>query len=441
MSTSLNVWMNGQFVGTWIVDRATHSFVYDGGWLDSPHRRSLSLSLPITTSREVRGDAVANYFDNLLPDNDRIRERLSRRFRTTGIDAFSLLEAIGRDCVGAVQLLPEGTEPKGWDRVEAAPLTERQIVDILQAVPVDTGPGVPRPDGELFRISIAGAQEKTAFTRHKGRWCRPLGATPTTHIVKLPLGLVGGSRRVDLSDSVPNEWLCAQIVALLGLPVAPTSMARFGDETVLVVERFDRAWMDDGAWIARLPQEDFCQALGVPPRRKYEQDGGPGMARCLQLLVGSQDPLQDVLAFQLAQLAFWLLGAPDGHAKNYSIFLQPGDRYVMTPLYDILSVWPYLGDGPNQFNPRQVGLAMALRSKNPHYRMDAIQARHWHGLAMKHGGPAVWEAMKGLVENVEPALGAVGARLPKGFPGRIWDAISNGMREQAARFTAGLAQT
>ena len=281
--TALNAWMNSELVGTWTVDRNTHSFVYAANWLASPKMRSLSLSLPITTSREVRGAVVAHYFDNLLPDNDRIRERLSRRFGTRSTDAFSLLESIGRDCVGAVQLLPEGTEPVGWNRIDCESLSEKQIEAILRAVPADTGPGAPRQDDDLFRISIAGAQEKTAFTRHKGRWCRPHGATPTTHIFKLPIGaggLVGGSRRVDLSDSVQNEWVCAQIVAQLGLPIAPTTMARFGDEEVLIVERFDRALMDGGTWIARLPQEDFCQALGVPPRRKYESDGGPGMAKC-----------------------------------------------------------------------------------------------------------------------------------------------------------------
>jgi serine/threonine-protein kinase HipA len=103
---------------------------------------------------------------------------------------------------------------------------------------------------------------------------------------------------------VQNEWVCAQIIAQLGLPVAPTTMARFGEEEVLIVERFDRAPMDGGRWIARLPQEDLCQALGVSPRRKYEADGGPGMAKCLQLLAGSADPQQDTLAFQLTQLAF-----------------------------------------------------------------------------------------------------------------------------------------
>ena len=436
---ALCAWMNGELVGTWTVKRGMHAFVYTTSWLASPKRRSLSLSLPITASREVRGDVVAHFFDNLLPDNERIRERLRRRFGTGGVDALSLLEAIGRDCVGAVQLLPPDTEPAGWNRVDCEPLSERQIANTLRAVPAEAGPGAPYHEDELFRISIAGAQEKTAFTHHKGRWCRPQGATPTTHIFKLPLGLVGGSRRVDLSDSVPNEWVCAQLVEQLGLPVAKTAMARFGDEEVLVVERFDRAWMDEGQWIARLPQEDFCQALGVPPRRKYEVDGGPGMAKCLQLLAGSAEARQDTLAFALTQLVFWLMAATDGHAKNYSIFLRPGDSYVMTPLYDILSMWPYFGAGTNQFSRRHAGLAMALRAKNAHYKLETIQPRHWHHLAMKQGGPAMWDAMQALVERVGPALAAVEAKLPAGFPGHTWDAIANGMRAQAKQFKAGAA--
>lgn len=440
MTRALNAWMNGELVGTWSVRRTAHSFVYADSWIQSPKVRALSLSLPITASREVRGEVVSHYFDNLLPDNDRIRERLGRRFRTKSIDAFSLLEAIGRDCVGAVQLLPQDTEPVGWDRIDCQPLSDRQVAAILRAVPADTGPGAPQQDDDLFRISLAGAQEKTALTRYKGRWCRPHGATPTTHILKLPLGIVGGSRRVDLSDSVQNEWVCAQIVTQLGLPVAPTKMARFGDEDVLIVERFDRAWMDGKNWIARLPQEDFCQALGVPPRRKYEADGGPGMAKCLQLLGGSADPQQDTLAFQSTQLAFWLMAATDGHAKNYSIFLQPGGSYVMTPLYDMLSMWPYFGAGPHQFNRRQAGLAMAMRAKNAHYKLETIQPRHWRELAIKHGGPAVWEAMQALVERVEPALAAVEGKLPAGFPGRTWETISKGMRTEAQRFAGGAAR-
>jgi len=435
--SALNVWMNGEFVGTWRVDRGSHSFTYDLNWLESPKARSLSLSLPITASREIRGPLVAHYFDNLLPDNDQIRERLARRFSTASSEPFPLLEAIGRDCVGAVQLLPEDMQPEGWNRVKFHALDDDQILDILRAVP--TAGATAEDDEELFRISIAGAQEKTAFLKVKGAWCRPRGATPTTHIFKLPLGTVGGSQQVDLSTSVQNEWLCAQLATELGLPVAQCTMEAFAEQVVLVVERFDREWMDAGRWIARLPQEDCCQALGVAPKKKYEQHGGPGMKACLQLLQGSTDP-QDLGLFQLTQLAFWLLGATDGHAKNFSIFLQPGDSYVMTPLYDILSMWPYAGDGPRQFRRKKVSLAMAMRSKNALYACDEIHTRHWHQLAMANGGPDIWVAMQTLIERVPVALRTVEERLPRGFNDELWRAIAGGMTAQVEKFRQGLRQ-
>ena len=435
---ALNAWMNGEFVGAWQVNRGTHNFSYAPSWLESEKSRPLSLSLPLTRTLEIKGEVVANYFDNLLPDNDKIRERIGRRFRTKTLDAFALLEAIGRDCVGAVQLLPEGTVPDGWNHVECEPLTEEQVADALRAVPGDP---VARRVNEAppFRISLAGAQEKTAFVQVDGQWCRPLGATPSTHIFKLPLGVIANTTRVEMFDSVENEWLCAQIIQALGLPMAHTEMATFGDQRTLVVERFDREWMEDGKWIARLPQEDFCQALGLPPRLKYEDDGGPSVADGLKLLSGSTDAETDRTAFQLAQLAFWLMAAPDGHAKNFSIFLRQGNAYDMTPLYDVLSVWPYVGKGRGQLHLRNVRLAMALRSKNTHYDIHTIRARHWHDLAMKNGGPFVWEAMLGLVDRVVQALDTVEAQLPQSFPERIWEPISQGMRSQAERFLSEAA--
>lgn len=439
VTRSLKVWMNGELVGTWLVDRQSHAFRYEESWLESPHRRSISLSVPISGTTEIRGQEVRHFFDNLLPDNDGIRARLRRRFNLRSAEPFDLLEAIGRDCVGAVQLLPEGVAPQGWDRIDCEPLSETQVVELLQAVPSDHDPASVHDD-DLFRISIAGAQEKTALTRWKGRWCRPHGATPTTHIVKLPLGFIGGWRRVDASDSVHNEWLCAQIVGELGLPVAATSLETFGDQTVLVVERFDRAWMDKRTWIARLPQEDFCQALGVGPDRKCEHAGGPGMQQCLQLLQGSADR-EDTTLFLLAQLAFVLLAATDGHAKNFSIHLDRGDAYRMTPLYDVLSMWPYFGDVGNRFRQRKAGLAMAVRSKNSHYLFHTIQARHWRQLAARHGGEAVWNAMVELVARVDGALARVEQRLPRTFPAHTWESISAGARSEARRFLdeAGVA--
>ncbi|MGM9487414.1 type II toxin-antitoxin system HipA family toxin [Ideonella sp. YS5] len=438
---ALGAWMNGERVGTWRVERGIHRFVYDEGWMESPRRRSLSLSLPVTPARQVRGPAVAHYFDNLLPDNEHIRARLARRFALRDAGTFTLLEAIGRDCVGAVQLMPDGTQPEGWDRVEYRTLDEARTAAILRAVATGTGPGAWGEDEEPFRISIAGAQEKTGLLRlPDGRWALPHGATPTTHILKLPLGLVGGSRRVDLGDSVANEWVCSRLLAALGLPVARTEMACFEDQQALVVERFDRAWMDGGRWIARLPQEDFCQALGLPPSAKYEADGGPGLADGLRLLSGSRQGAKDASTFQRAQLAFWLMAATDGHAKNFSIFLHAGDAYALTPLYDVLSMWPYIGDGPNQWRRQRARLAMAMRSKNVHWELERIRTRHWHQWAMKNGGPAAWKAMLGLVDRVEAAVDQVQAELPADFPPRTWATIADGMRWHLARFREGLAE-
>jgi len=438
--SELWVWMNGEHVGVWHRGRTgNHRFIYEPGWLNSPRVRPLSLSIPITPDRTVSGDVVSNYFDNLLPDDERIRKRVATRFKTKSVEAFDLLQAIGRDCVGAVQLLPPETEPTGFDQIACEPMTDEAIEQHLRGVVSATGLGNDE-DADDFRISIAGAQEKTALLRLDGQWCKPLGATPTTHIVKLPLGLVGG-RRLDLTHSVQNEWLCAQILKELGLPVANTEMVRFGEQLTLVVERFDRAWAKHPGgqrWIARLPQEDLCQVLGLSPAAKYESHGGPSMQRCTQIMLGSQAPQADVSNFLCTQLAFWLLAATDGHAKNFSIFLLPEGRYRMTPLYDVISVWPVVGNAANQVPWRAAKLAMAVRSKNVHYNLHNIQTHHWRGSADKSGVETVWHDMLNLMQRLEPALAAVQARLPADFPQRTADSVFEGVRAQALKWAGGL---
>ena len=432
---TLCIWMNGQRVGAWHERDGIHRLIYDDSWMDSPRGRSLSLSLPLG-ARELQGEAVVNYFDNLLPDSAQIRQRMRRRYQTATADVLDLLEAIGRDCVGAVQLLPEGAEPSGWDTIASQPLSDRDIAQLIDGVtsdePLDQTEARPLANAP-FRVSIAGAQEKTALLKQDGRWCAPVGATPTTHILKLPLGLIGGSRRINASDSVANEWLCSRILHALGLPVANATMETFEGRQVLVVERFDRQWDASGKWIARIPQEDFCQALKLPPDKKYEQDGGPGIARCVRVLQQSSNP-RDISIFLLTQLAFHLLAATDGHAKNFSIFLNAGDAYEMTPLYDVISVWPYVGTGPGRMRYREASLAMALRSKNVHYKLYTVQARHWQALAMANGGPAMWQAMQALVASVETAIDTVQAELPPDFPARTWERITAGMRQHARLF-------
>jgi serine/threonine-protein kinase HipA len=294
--------MNGELVGLWTTLRTqTPVFRYARSWAESPRARALSLSLPLTADLEVRGPVVEHYFDNLLPDNPAIRRRIRERFKTRSTQAFDLLEAVGRDCVGAVQLLPPDREPVDWKRIHATALTDTEVERLLQAVTVVTPLG---PSGESsedeFRISIAGAQEKTALLSMGGRWFQPHGATPTTHILKLPMGIVGNFRG-DFSDSIENEWLCGQILRGLGLPVAESRMLRFGDQRVLAVKRFDRRWVGTGAdrvdrrafkasrgsWVVRLPQEDFCQATGRAPTERYEAEGGPSMEDIVDILGGS----------------------------------------------------------------------------------------------------------------------------------------------------------
>jgi len=435
--TDLDVWMNGQRVGTWFWTRTgTSGFRYDEAWHRSPNARPLSVSLPLPAAGgDVMGAKVENYFDNLLPDSKGIRERLRRRFGIASTRAADMLAAIGRDCVGAIQLVPAGTQPAAHDRVESTPLTEGQIAGILQDVTSDD-----IDDHSLaadFRVSIAGAQEKTALLKIGQRWHLPEAATPTTHILKLPLGLVGNIR-ADMSDSVENEWLCATLLTALGFDVAHTEMATFGNRKALVVERFDRRWMDDGKWIARLPQEDFCQASGLPGDLKYENDGGPGLAACLALLAGSNTAKADTLKFLKTQLAFWLMAATDGHAKNFSIFLERGGGYHLTPLYDVLSLWPIIGNGPNLLAWRRAKLAMAIRSKNTHYHLHEIQTRHWQALARQAGVPEAFDEMVGMVLQVPDALERVEDMLPPGFPQGVFRPIRRGMLEQAERFVEGL---
>ncbi|RAQ07088.1 type II toxin-antitoxin system HipA family toxin [Burkholderia cepacia] len=429
---ALSIWTNGQRVGTWrIPARGDMELLYDADWKQSAVGRPLSLSLPFGVGEApLRGERVNHFFDNLLPDSDAIRRRLAARFGTATTEPFDLLAALGRDCIGAVQLLGEDDAPTGLNRIDGTPLSDDDVARVLdQASGVATAGG----DDDDFRLSLAGAQEKTALLFHDGRWMRPHGATPTTHILKLPLGLVG-NKRADLTASVENEWLCLAILRAFGLSVAQAEIVRFGAHKVLSVARFDRALHRDGGWLLRLPQEDFCQALGVPPHLKYESHGGPGVPDLAGLLRRSETSREDLDTLFAALIVFWMLAAPDGHAKNFSLRLLAGGRFRLTPLYDVMSIWPVEGDGANQWSWHKAKLAMAVHGKRKHYAMRDITRRHFSAMA-EHCllGDIATPIVERLVGMTPHVIESVAAALPPGFPARVAERILGGLRFAAQR--------
>lgn len=433
-SRALSIWANGERVGTWVVPaRGEMELHYDASWRRSSAGRPLSLSLPFGVGdTPLKGERVENYFDNLLPDSTEIRRRIATRYKTDATQAFDLLRAIGRDCVGAVQLLGENDAPENVHSIEGTPLSEEDIEHLLRAI---TGPVPDANDDDDFRISLAGAQEKTALLHHAGRWMRPHGATPTTHILKLPLGLVG-NRKVDLQTSVENEWLCLAILRAYGLPVPDAQIATFGREKALCVKRFDRGYGRTGG-LLRLPQEDFCQALGVAPHRKYEAHGGPGVRDIAGILQQSERAREDLETFLSAQILYWMLAAPDGHAKNFSIRLLAGGRFQLTPLYDVMSIWPVEGDANNQWSWHKAPLAMAMWGKSKHYKMRDIKRSHFNTTArLCHYGPDAEPLITRLIARTPDVIASVSRDLPTGFPERVAVRVFEGLQRSVSSLEA-----
>lgn len=433
----LAIWMNGIQVGLWEKVRGEDRLQYLPEWVGDEQGRPLSLSLPFTPGNQVwRGDIVRDYFDNLLPDSESIRRRLAMRYRAESLDPFDLLAELGRDCVGAIQLLRVDEEPEQLFSVHSRPLSDGDIAATLRnttAALLDR-----QSDIDDLRLSIAGAQEKTALLWHRGQWCLPEGNTPTTHIFKLPLGLVG-NMQADMGSSVENEWLCSLLLAHYEIPVATTHIARFEEQKALVVERFDRKWASDGQWIVRLPQEDMCQALGVSPLRKYQSDGGPGITDIMAILSHSERAEEDKALFFKAQIIFWLLAATDGHAKNFSITVEPQGRYRLTPLYDVLSAWPVVGSGNHHIPWRKCKLAMAVRGSSNYYPLYRIQRRHWisHGELTGLGRQQVESMIDDIIDRTAGIIERVSGLLPREFPPELAESIFEGMRQQCRRLASG----
>lgn len=333
MTDELHVVLEGRAAGTIRRLRGGRlRFEYDAAYRRDRASTPLSLSMP--TAIGTHEDAIVTpWLQGLLPDDDAVLRRWARRFQTS-TSAFALLSTpIGEDCPGAVRFArpdaPDGpsTRPSGVEW-----LTDDEVGARLRDLREDATSWLGRTFTGQF--SLAGAQAKTALLRDGDRWGVPSGPLATTHILKPAIR--------GLDDHDLNEHLCLDAARRVGLRVARTRVASFGDETAVVVARYDRRTDGDGA-VLRIHQEDVCQALGVPPSSKYQNEGGPRPGDVADLLRGAVAPARAVEAvsrFADALIWNWLIAGTDAHAKNYSLLLA-GDQTRLAPLYDIASALPY----------------------------------------------------------------------------------------------------
>ncbi|MCK1513728.1 type II toxin-antitoxin system HipA family toxin [Bradyrhizobium sp. 190] len=364
MTNELVVLLDGKEVGRVRSDaRGRLTFIYDSNWRGTQGAYPLSLSMPLAA--EQHGPAsVQAFLWGLLPDNERVLDRWAKKFQVSARNAFALISHVGVDCAGAIQFVTP-------DRLEALRTGENdkiewlgppEIAKRLQALREDHAAWrLPRDTGQF---SLAGAQPKTALLLKKGQWGIPSGRVPTTHILKPPTGHFDGHAE--------NEHVCLLLARNLGLPVADTKVMRFENEVAIVVERYDRQL--SGNDIIRIHQEDVCQAMGIPPTKKYQNEGGPTPANVIDILrTNSTDRAADVQTFVSALGFNWLIGGPDAHAKNYSLLLAGGPHVRLAPLYDVASILPY-----DDVDIRKIKLAMKVGGE---YKLDLIGLRQWQKFA------------------------------------------------------------
>lgn len=437
----LNIYLNNNLVGQLEKEPSGAIFFdYDRSWLERDRPLAISRSLPLI-EKTYRGEIVAAVFENLLPDSDRVRKRVAERTGAAGIDAYSLLETIGRDCVGALQFLPEDFKIDNSHEIKGEIISETEIEKLLSSLSFAP---LGISDDDAFRISVAGAQDKTALLQNDGKWLKPIGTTPTTHIFKPQIGNIQTlTGAIDMNNSVDNEHYCLALLKSFGLKTANTQIMTFGERRVLVVERFDRHHISKNKLI-RLPQEDCCQALGVPPTRKYQStieghQNGPSAIDILRLLEEGDDPNQDRIDFLKSQIIFWLIGATDGHAKNFSIFLKPGGGFSLTPFYDVLSIQPAFD--ANQISHNKFKLAMSV-GRNRKYTILRINGRHFVETA-KEGGLGNTQIRQALEEIMDLVLSAANVSLsemPKDFSTGIYESISKAIKERSILLNDAFAE-
>jgi serine/threonine-protein kinase HipA len=385
MTTELIAIIEGREMGRVARDKTGKlSFTYNEAWRNAPDAFPLSISMPLALSEH--GNAkIDPFLWGLLPDNANVLDHWGRRFHVSARNAFGLIANVGEDCAGAVQFVqPERLDAiLGQTPPEIEWLDDASVAERLRTLRADHSAWrIPRDAGQF---SLAGAQPKTALLFENGRWGVPSGRVPTTHIFKPPTG--------DLDGHVENEHFSLELARALGLPVVDSRIMRFQDEIAIVVERYDRVRTETG--LRRVHQEDICQAFAIPPTRKYQSEGGPGIRDIVELLTANSTSHAEDVATFLDSVAYnWLIVGTDAHAKNYALLIGAEGRIRLAPLYDMASVLPY-----PDIDIEKVKLSMKLGGE---YRLRNITLHHWRKLAAElHVDP---DAMTARVDSFAAQL-------------------------------------
>jgi len=337
----IGVWIFGQPVGILSLVGGRLSFAYSHDWLAQADAVALSQSLPLSPGPFDDLQCRA-FFAGLLPEGH-LRRLIAQHCQVSSQNDFALLNAIGGECAGAITFLPLGHYVSTAEGAGVQWLDEMQLITLLDELP--RRPMLAGHDG--IRLSLAGAQEKLPVVFDGVRMGLPKGGQPSTHILKPAIAA--------LEDSVHNESFCLTLAEAMGMPTAQAQILRIHDRQVLLVARYDRVVSADGKPM-RLHQEDFCQALGVVPEMKYQNEGGPDFRACFDLLRKATRPSATELLRLLDAAVFnALVGNHDAHAKNFSLLYKAGTAPKLAPLYDMLSTAVY-----DHLTPK---MAMKLGSK------------------------------------------------------------------------------
>lgn len=416
----------GQFVQQ---SKTNVSFSYSDEWLAYDSAFPISLSLPL-----VRGECSAfnalNFIHNLLPDLKEERLSLAHSVGVQSIDAFNLLSKIGHDCTGGISFTESRQAPNiGWEYRDISTSELNELITQRKSF---------LPFFGEYRPCISGTQRKTTLTRLNGKWYVPQGKSISSHIIKYPMDTIAQSNSVlDMSSSVENEFICNQIAKKLGFNVPNVEIiATESGAKALAVERFDRSFGERS--VSCRHQEDFCQILGVPEHRKYQSENGLGITSIADVLNFSAESNVNTHDFFKFMILQYLLGATDGHLKNFSVHIAPGGHYQLAPFYDLLSAYPAVG--ATGLNKRKLKLAMGLKaSRGYKYHINKICLRHIEQTANQFGisNTNCHEIVSAFLAQFSSALSSVDNR----FPEKEFTLVKNAICQHATEIVGKLNRT